>query len=106
MPNGIHPPGGGRPCSGGFRGERAPANFPRFRFAPYTYHVPRNRCDLYDRHGRCCNQNACCTHTRDYSDEGYPLASAARQSDGWYGIPGVWNMMPGMEADDDGAGDI
>ena len=112
MPNGIHPPGSGRPGGsppggGGFPGGgRPPGNFPRFFPQPYSYGFPRNRCDWYDRSGRCCDQFGRCDYTGGYGYEGYPLVSMSQPTDSWYGIPGVWDIMPGLNDGHDDIGDI
>ncbi len=95
MPNGTYPPGSG--CLGGRpRGGETPGHFPRFLSPPYLSGFPRSRCEGYglnDR-GRNPSRGYGCRNERDLR------VSALSPQGGWYGIPGVWDMMPGPDASD------
>jgi len=88
---------------GGFPRRRFPRRFPvrqrfpRFFFFPTGF--PTGRCywiDPFgrccDRFGRCCDRYGRCFYNDRFADR---LASGSNPtSDGWYGVPGSWDMMP------------
>ncbi len=62
--------------------------FPRFFFFPVDFGFPAGRCYYIDEFGRCCDRFGRC-----YNRYGvFPAAQSAMN--GWYGIPGGWDMMP------------
>ena len=100
-------PGRGFPGRGFPRG-RFPRRFPIRRpfpgpiIFPFFPGFPPQRCFYIDRFGRCCDQFGRCY----YRGPGpYPFASLTEQ-DGWYGVPGGWDMMADMDDGYDEAGDM
>ena len=98
-PRGGFPGGGPR---GGFPGGGFPRpfpvrqRFPRFFFFPVNYFgFPAGRCYWVDEFGRCCDRNGrCCDRFgRCFYGGGYD-GYAQTAMNGWYGIPGGWDMMP------------
>jgi|GEM_PF-1768038 Predicted membrane protein len=102
-------PGGGFP-RGGFPGGGFPRRSPVRRrlpvpiLFPIFYGFPYDRCYYTDRFGRCCDRNGrCCDRWGrcDYNSR-YDYFPVADSGDRWYGMPGGWDMMPGMDDYDDG----
>ncbi len=93
----------------GFPRGRFPRRFPIRRpffpgpvIFPFFPGFPPQRCFYIDRFGRCCDQFGRCYY-RGYGP--YPFASLSEQ-DGWYGVPGSWDMVADMDDDYDEAGDL
>lgn len=70
--------------------------FPRFVVPPVFIGFPRQRCFFIDRFGRCCDRfGRCCDRfgrCEYIGDRYFPFAG--NSPDGWYGVPGAWDMMP------------
>ena len=93
-------PGRGFP-RGGFPRRRFPRRFPvrrfpRFFFFPIGF--PTGRCFFIDQFGRgcdqfgrCCDRFGRCVFDNRFADN---RVAFGPQSDGWFGIPGSWDMMP------------
>lgn len=119
MPDGFIAPSGvqstaqrgiprGRFPRGRFPGRRFPRGrfprriprrrFPRPIIVPFFFGFPRYQCywiDQFgrccDRYGRCCDRYGRCEYINDYEYDRYPPMTALMN--GWYGIPGSWDMM-------------
>jgi len=92
------------------------ARFPRVapirRFpivAPPFFGFPRERCYFVDRFGRCCNRfGVCCDRfgrCEYIGVDAYPMIGAA-DFDGWYGVPGSWDMVADFDDMDDEMDDM
>jgi hypothetical protein len=66
---------------------------------PFYYGFPQQRCYFIDQFGRCCDQFGRCYY------RGYPYAALTAQ-DGWYGIPGSWDMVADMDDYSDDMGSV
>ena len=66
-----------------------PRRFPRFFLPTVYFGIPRQRCYYIDQFGRCCDRFGRCEYIGDRYN---PIA--AMDFDGWYGVPGGWDMMP------------
>lgn len=96
MQNGMYTPGSGRPsgrpCPGG---GRPSCNFPRFNTPCGSRGDWRNHESM--RRDRFMRSD----YTADLDDDAATVQPALPPANGWYGVPGVWEMMPGLDGGSD-----